>query len=278
MLARQLAGPAPRAMAYVIDTIVRLGILFVLSIFSAIGANFLPGMSIGFLLFAMFLLEWGYFVFCEGFFNGRTVGKRALGLRVIQKQGYPITMWSAVLRNLLRAGDYMLCFMPTVVCMLLTKDFQRLGDLFASTVVVSERVARLPSEPVIVERIASLKRDQIGSYVPGRDTLALIDEFLGRRAPSRIPPERGHEIVAKLAKALAAKLQYQGDRKRLENYPMAFLAEVYVTFARKEDEGDDAFLPAAEVVDVSPDEIDFAPAPAQSPRRRPGAGARRSPL
>ncbi len=250
VLLRQLAGPAPRAVAYAIDFVVRLLIFAVLAIVFRIIGEVLPGMSAGVMLFALFLLQWAYYVVCEGCFNGRTVGKRMMGLRVIQEQGYPITFWGAVIRNLLRAGDLVLLFLPTVVCLLLTKNFQRLGDLVANTVVVSERSARLPSEPIIVERIAPLKRTEIGSYVPSRSTLTLIDEFLGRRGPSGIPPERGHEVAARLARVLAQKLDYKGDRKRLDSYPMAFLAEVYVTFARKEDEGTDV------AVEVVPDEDD----------------------
>jgi uncharacterized RDD family membrane protein YckC len=236
VLAYQLAGPAPRAVAYAIDFALRVVFFFILSAILSVGMMWLPGLSMGLILFGLFLLEWGYFVVCEGFFNGRTIGKAMMKLRVIQEKGYAVTMWSVLLRNLLRAADYMLFLAPAFLSMLLTRRFQRLGDLVAHTVVVSERVVQLPREPVIVERIAPLRRDEIGSFVPSRETLALIDEFLSRRAPSRIPPERGHRIVSRFARVLAKRLNYQGDRERLEKYPMAFLAQVFVTFTRRDEE------------------------------------------
>ncbi|MGH7201903.1 MAG: hypothetical protein ACREJB_14950, partial [Planctomycetaceae bacterium] len=122
-----------------------------------------------------------------------------------------------------------------LISMLLSKDFRRLGDLAARTVVISERRATLPREPVILERIRPLSREEIGGYAPDDHTLALIDQFLGRRYV--LTHKRGHALASVLATALAERLHFVGDRQLIEQYPMAFLARVYVTFMQTAEEG-----------------------------------------
>src|SRR4051812_28521361 len=60
VLTYQLAGPALRALAYSLDFAFRVMIMIAVSIVVGVVASFLPGLAIGSLLLAMFLLEWGY--------------------------------------------------------------------------------------------------------------------------------------------------------------------------------------------------------------------------
>ena len=96
------------------------------------------------------MLTWGYGAFCEAFFNGQTLGKRAVSIRVVSEQGVPITGAQAVLRNLVGAVDGLVPFfyLLGLSSMLLTPRFQRLGDLAAGTmVVVEERRRRVGGGP-----------------------------------------------------------------------------------------------------------------------------------
>jgi uncharacterized RDD family membrane protein YckC len=241
VLTYQLAGPTLRCAAYLIDTAVRAAGVMVIGIVLACAGVAAPGLSMGLLLVMLFLVEWGYFVICEGFFRGQSIGKHVLKLRVIDERGHPLTFWSALTRNLVRAADAVPLYGPALIAMLLSRRFQRLGDLAARTVVIQERQIVLPREPVILEKIQPLSRDDLGSYVPPERTLALIDEFLGRRHV--LTHERGHALAAVLARALASRLEYRGDGKLVESYPMAFLARVYVTFLQ---DGEREERPAAE--------------------------------
>jgi hypothetical protein len=94
----------------------------------------------------------------------------------------------------------------------------------------------LPREPVILETIKPLHREQCNHFVPSERTLSLIDELLSRRMNSRerIPHDRGHRLAHDLATALSGKLNYQGDLDQVSDYSMAFLARVYVTFQSEE--------------------------------------------
>lgn len=240
ILTYHLAGPAVRCGAYVIDLAVRVALLFAVGIVLTAGAFVLPGFSMGVLLFLMFINEWGYFVICECLFKGKSIGKHVLGLRVIHQKGYPVSFWTSAIRNLLRAADVMPLYGPAFVSMLCSSKFQRLGDLAAGTVVIKERRAVLPRDPIILERLAPLSRDEIGGFVPDHRTLSLIDQFLGRRqylARLKLMSfERGHELAYRLAQILADRLDYHGDPNYVQQYPMAFLARVHVTFIQRRDD------------------------------------------
>jgi hypothetical protein len=197
----------------------------------------LPGLSIGIFLLFLFFAEWGYFVACETFFNGKTIGKHVCGLRVIHERGYPLTFWASLLRNLLRAADALPFYGVAFVAMLCSRKFQRLGDLVAGTVVITERRVVLPREPVILAKIDPLDRDDLGSYQPDDRMLSLIDQFLGRRYV--LSHRRGHSLARTLAVPLAKTLEYRGDPRLVEDYPMAFLARVYVTYLRPRTEEDE---------------------------------------
>ncbi len=254
VLTHTLAGPAWRGVAYLLDWAVRFLVFLVVTIFTCtIGVATLPGFAVGTLLLVLFLLEWGYFIGFEYAFQGRTPGKMLCGLRAIHENGQPLSWWGATLRNLLRAADTLPLMViygdqlgaliliplygPALICMTLTPRLQRLGDLAARTVVVHERRPTLPRDPVIYKHIERLPADQINSFTPRVSTLAVIDEFLGRRKV--LTHERGHQLARELAIQLADRLDYRGDRSQVDEFPMAFLAKVYVTFAAARDEESD---------------------------------------
>lgn len=146
----QLAGPARRAAAYVVDLIVRGVILFITALVilstSSVASEDLVGFETGALLLVFFALEWGYFVTFEMLSDGASPGKKAFQLRVIHQDGRPITLPDSILRNLLRAADLLPMFYALgVLSMMLDKKFRRLGDFVAQTVVVYEPVSRLES-------------------------------------------------------------------------------------------------------------------------------------
>lgn len=166
----QLAGPARRAAAYVVDLIVRgaillLTALIILSTSSVASADF-AGFETGALLLVFFALEWGYFVAFEILSDGASPGKKAFQLRVIHQDGRPITVADSILRNLLRAADLLPMFYAVgVLSMILDKKFRRLGDFVAQTVVVYEAVSKLESREE-----AGLKREVPG--LPARPQLS----------------------------------------------------------------------------------------------------------
>jgi len=136
----RLAGPAPRALAWLLDFLVRAAVqVSTLPIFVPLG-----GFGIGIWLIGIFLLEWFYPVLFEVYAKGATPGKKALNLAVLQDDGVPVGWSGSMVRNLLRAVDFLPLFNAFGLCsVFLNRDFKRLGDIVAKTIVVHRGETRL---------------------------------------------------------------------------------------------------------------------------------------
>ena len=88
----------------------------------------------------------GYPVVMETTTRGRSLGKMALGLRVVSDDGGPERFRQALFRAL--AGFIELWTLtggPAVICSMLSSRGKRIGDLFAGTMVISERAPKMPA-------------------------------------------------------------------------------------------------------------------------------------
>lgn len=161
-LTLHLAGPVPRALAWAIDLALRLAVLFVILMF----APLFGAAGAGVLLLSAFVLEWLAPAWFEAAWRGQTPGKRALGLAVLNDDGTPLRWPAALTRNLLRAVDFLpLLYGVGLVALLANRDFKRLGDLAAGTVVVHlpERGAparKLPDVAPVVPPVALTLEEQ----------------------------------------------------------------------------------------------------------------------
>jgi uncharacterized RDD family membrane protein YckC len=120
-----------------------------------------PKWTIAILIIVLFLIFAGYFIVFEWLWNGQTPGKRLLKLRVIRDDGRPVTLWEAIARNLLRICDAVPGFIIPVysiglIAIFLSNRDQRVGDIFAGTVVIRERTDEAPT---FAETFANPMRD-----------------------------------------------------------------------------------------------------------------------
>lgn len=77
---------------------------------------------------------------------GVTVGKLLCGLRVRSLGGSPISFVQSIKRNVLRLLDFFPFYLPGFVSACLTPNRQRLGDLWAKTIVVRAKRHTLPKD------------------------------------------------------------------------------------------------------------------------------------
>ena len=118
----ELAGIGSRFIANMLDSFFQLGIYLALwivvgivagvialtaSAFSSAAAAFFGEAGLAIAIIAAFIILWGYFIWFETRWNGQTPGKRQAGLRVIRDGGYPINVYAAIIRNLIRFMDGM---------------------------------------------------------------------------------------------------------------------------------------------------------------------------
>ena len=161
-----IAGVGSRTLAGFLDYLI-LGFLFIA--WSIAGGALIvatEGSSLGFVLFiaGFFVLEWGYFAISEILGKGRTLGKKAVKLRVITAEGGAASPGALLARNLVRTLDLVF----GIPLMAIDPLSRRLGDRLAGTLVVHER--RAEAAPVL------------GRVPPGWGAreLAAVESFLAR--------------------------------------------------------------------------------------------------
>lgn len=133
MLELRPAGLVPRFAAFFIDAAIRFVVYITLAAFLGTVGR----LGVALWLIALFLVEWFYPVFFEIKFGGATPGKRVMGITVVEQSGLPVGVGASITRNLLRFVDFLpFGYGAGIVSMMFTKDFKRLGDLAAGTLVV----------------------------------------------------------------------------------------------------------------------------------------------
>ena len=95
----------------------------------------------------------GYPVLFEVLGQGRTPGKRWVGLRVVDGRGLPITLAQSFTRNVVRVLDFAPLFYGLGgLVSLFDRDHRRLGDIVADTLVVRERTPLRPEGKLRLDR------------------------------------------------------------------------------------------------------------------------------
>ncbi len=247
-----VAGPFQRFPAFLIDLAVRISIYaFALMVFAFLGLP-LGGAGL-FLLLAVgaitfFVLSWIYGTYMETRFNGRTVGKMAMRLRVISADGRPINGTQAALRNMLRLCDFMppltlsllipdapaANVIPTclvgLVAMTLTERMQRVGDLAANTMVVWEGRSGYatnlqPEDP----RAYALSEMIPPTFQVSRTLAKAVALYMERRI--HLSVMRREEIAGNLAKPLLEMFELRPDTSA-----DLLLCAIYVRIYHSEDQ------------------------------------------
>jgi uncharacterized RDD family membrane protein YckC len=144
-----LAGLGSRFAAFCLDFL--LQVVFLIIAYVVVYFTFRGGgetsslLATGILAIVSLLDFFGYFVVCEMLWSGRSVGKRAAGIRVVRVGGAPVGFWSSLLRNVMRLIDAQpsAFYLVGSVLILATPKNQRLGDLLGNTVVIRERQASM---------------------------------------------------------------------------------------------------------------------------------------
>lgn len=121
------APMGPRAGAAIIDFIILIVVNGVLLAIFDMGAAYVLGIII-------FL---AYFIGLEAT-QGKTLGKMALGLRVVTQDGQPLDWGPSAIRNVLRIIDGILLYLVGFIIAMTNDRRQRLGDMAAKTMVIKE--------------------------------------------------------------------------------------------------------------------------------------------
>src|SRR4051794_32329285 len=156
-LAIPLAGLGTRFLAIFIDTLIGGVVALVLMLFAGTVAGTV-GLSIA-AACSLLVFYVGYHVVFEVAAGGRTVGKRAAGIRVVLDGGAPLGLRASLIRNIIRLLEGLLTlYLPAIISVIASGNNQRLGDHAAGTLVTRDaRAADVPPPlpPVPPERYSS---------------------------------------------------------------------------------------------------------------------------
>ncbi|KAA8970494.1 RDD family protein [Mycobacterium sp.] len=172
-----------RALGALIDIAVMLvGYLLGLMLWAATLTQFDSAASAAVLIALTVLTFVGYPLVFETATRGKSVGKIVMGLRVVSDDGSPERFRQALVRALAALVEiWMLLGSPAVICSLLSPKAKRLGDVFAGTVVISERGQPLGPPPAMPPSLAWWASTlQLSGLTPDRADIAR--RFLSRAA------------------------------------------------------------------------------------------------
>lgn len=158
-----------------------------------------------FVVIALFLIQFGYFLFFEIILNGQTPGKRLFGLRVIKDNGYPLSPIDSIIRNLVRIIDFFpFAYGVGLVTMFMNARAKRLGDFAASTIVVKMRhQVRLQDLNPVTSVSTAPSNLPAGLSRLAEADIALVESFLQRRATLH----NSNALAIQMAIQLARKME-----------------------------------------------------------------------
>lgn len=245
-----VAEAGARAGAFLIDaTIVAIAII---AIALAVNAMLILDANLAIIIasLAIFLIRHFYFTGFEIRWQGRTPGKRLLGLQVIDRRGGPLTTDAIFARNLTREIEVfiplavflapqqifggapgivsifaLVWVMILVLLPIFNRERLRVGDLVAGTIVVHSPRTRLLEDLVVVrDGAARREREPTFTFTPeqldmyGVYELQVLEDLLRRR---RTPAETLDAVCERI------KTKIDWDHERWEVNTRTFLRDFY---------------------------------------------------
>ena len=194
----ELAEPGERIAAFLIDLAIS-ELASVLILLAGVLGSFGMEMTLAATLFLSFLIRNAYFIFFELRWAGQTPGKRAIGLRVIDRRGGPLRAGAIVARNLTRQAEF---FFPIEMLMVtqgwiwspgsilpaliwigamiaifyFSPDRLRAGDLIGGTIVIAVPKRILAEDLATEQHTFEFTYEQLQHY--GVKELQVLEDVL----------------------------------------------------------------------------------------------------
>ncbi|TDE36114.1 RDD family protein [Actinomadura sp. 6K520] len=204
----RVARLASRGCAILLDVIFQLVILNIVVYFTAMTALVADeAWAVGLTLLAVVAVLVGYPCAFETLTRGRTLGKMAVGLRVVSDDGGPVRFRQALVRALAGFIEFWTFYgSPALITSFCNRRGKRLGDLFAGTIVIQERGQAVHLRPVALmpPQLAGWARSLELSMLP--DELAMTARQYLSRFWELLPEVRdslGERIAAQVAEVVS---------------------------------------------------------------------------
>lgn len=223
----RLAKLPSRALARALDVLVQVGLVGVLAmVLGLAAAEADEAVAAGLAIVMMVAVLVGYPALLETTTRGRTLGKMALGLRVVRADGGPVKFRHALVRALAGVFDiYLTAGVLGVVTSFCSVQGRRTGDWLAGTVVVRDRA---PDAGVAPAGMAALAMPYpLLGWAQGLDLSALPDDVaLGARQYLTRMHEMRPDVAARMGYELASEVVRYVAVPPAGTPPWAYLAAV----------------------------------------------------
>lgn len=201
----QIAQVPVRAIAALIDiTVVVICYIIGVALWAITLSQFDSAFSAAVLIIFTVLAVVGYPVIFETATRGRSLGKLAMGLRVVSDDGGPERQRQALFRALSGVVEiWMLTGGPAVICSLISPKGKRIGDVFAGTVVITERAPKLSPPPTMPPQLAwwaqSLQLSGLSS-----ETAEMARQFLSRA--TQLQPQVRDQMAYRITSEVVSRI------------------------------------------------------------------------
>jgi uncharacterized RDD family membrane protein YckC len=211
-----IAGLVTRAVAWSLDLTLLLLLdfaIFLIFLWQPIEIGF------AFATVTVFLLNFGYYIGFELFSAGQTLGKRAMGIRVVSVTGSHLRFSESFLRNVVRMLDMGLFFVGAIVAFV-DPLRRRLGDLVADTIVVRDTRRKIPDAIIRAQARANSFHDDVAIRTRilnrvTREERDLILDLMSRR--DQLEPRSRESIFAGAAAYLRQRYSLPSDMEHLSD-------------------------------------------------------------
>ncbi|WP_329495228.1 RDD family protein [Kitasatospora herbaricolor] len=227
-----------RALAVALDLLVQCGgLLLAIFVLAFVAPDLDTAAAVATMLAMTVFFLVGLPVMIETLSGGRSLGKLAFGLRVVRRDGGPVRFRHALVRGLIGFFEIVsLSGVPAVVCSLVSQDGRRLGDVFAGTLVVRERVPGAGRGGVSLPPLPPQLMQALGGELVALDLSAVpeglwlaVRQFLGRL--TQLDPEIAQTMAVRLTADLVAST---GHPAPVGVHPAAYLGAVLAERQRRE--------------------------------------------
>ncbi|HUP59485.1 MAG TPA: RDD family protein [Thermoanaerobaculia bacterium] len=222
------AGVGSRFLATVVDSFIVHGAATLILVILALA---LPGrIAAAIFITVNFVLAWSWHVFFETRKQGRTPGKRALGIRVIDARGLPVSLYQSLVRNITRVLDFAPAFYGiAAISALASASHRRLGDVVADTLVIRDAQPLAWRGQLAAERrYNSLRTPRVLRLIRHRIGLEEREFLLTLclRAEKMSPAAR-YDLMEEVAAFYRGKLDVEEEHMSGENFVRDLTAVVF---------------------------------------------------
>ncbi|MFC9331525.1 RDD family protein [Kitasatospora sp. NPDC057015] len=227
-----------RALAVAVDLVVEGGgLLLAIVVVAFVAPDIDDAAAVALMLALTVFFLVGLPVMIETLSGGRSLGKLALGLRVVRRDGGPIRFRHALVRGLIGFFEIIsFSGIPAAISSLVSEEGRRLGDVFAGTLVVRERVPGAGRGGVSLPPLPPQLMQALGGELVALDLSAVpeglwlaVRQLLGRL--TQLDPQIAQSMVARLTADMVA---CTGHPAPVGVHPAAYLGALLAERQRRE--------------------------------------------